>query len=467
MTALPSEILLDIFAPLSKSSLFNVVQVSKLWNSVAIPILWYNPRFGDSRLFPHKVHIFETYGSHIHDVELYGNNFSIEKDLQFVITTCNKIMSLEFRCVRFTMQEMIMLTDHLSGQLESLSINVCYMINETCLLGPYIAKLKKLKKLNLIKLYDWFDFNWNMITTECPLLEELHFRNITIEDTSIILIAQRLRRIRSLTLNKCINVTNKSFVQLAESLPLLETLKIDSINISDFSFIPFIQHHPRLRSLKISFCKGITDSSFITIAMSCFKLESLCIENNKITNSTLSAFALARCRNTITKLKLISCNYITTSGVQEVINQFSNLRCLNIKTCSSLTEDIFKPPLKCTRLIKLSVCGIKIIIRHSLYSHISNITSLVTLDLSIFLNLKDLEEMLEFLSKMPNLKILRLHRLLTNINLNDHIASLIAKNLTLTNLYVDKLCLSKTCINELKSLCPNMHLDQIKTSFSA
>jgi F-box-like len=128
MPSFSTEILLQIFSLLSQPTLFKVIQVSKHWNSISIPLLWRKPRFKEPFLL-HRASLFETYGPFIRDVELQSCNWectrSLEDDLRLVIDTCTNLTSLELRAVNITTQETAMLCKHLSKQLENLSFSLC------------------------------------------------------------------------------------------------------------------------------------------------------------------------------------------------------------------------------------------------------------------------------------------------------------------------------------------------------
>jgi Leucine-rich repeat (LRR) protein len=339
MAFLPPDILLRIFPHLSHPSLLNVVQVSKLWNSVAIPFLWRNFRFNESDL-SHCAPLFKIYGPFIRDVVVCGMSLvyesvkgaSVKDGLSLVVTMCSNITSLELQGAKLTTQDMAMLCEHLSGQLECLCINCCSWVDGMLPSAPYIGTLGKLKRLVLIHNTDFNDAACRLVVTGCPLLEDLVLKYTKITDTSVCHFAQRLPRLRSLDLGGYSNITDTSLIAIAESHPPLEEMVLIGASITDAGIRLVSQHLPHLRSLNFSYCKLITDISLIAIAESCPLLEDLNLTETSVTDTGFQ-FAAQHLPH-LRSLVLIDCNMITNISLIAIAESCPLLENLNLSYTS-------------------------------------------------------------------------------------------------------------------------------------
>jgi F-box-like/Leucine Rich repeat len=335
MPALYSDILLCIFQLLPLSALFNIVQVSKHWNSIAIAILWSRPLFKKSELSIYAP-LFEFYGQFIRKIEF---NHSVEDDVRLVVVnSCCNLTSVEFRHAEITIQEITMLCTHLSEQLEVLIVvkEGNGNVHGVSTLAQFIATLRKLKTLRLGNMIDFEDVACNTVIVGCPLLEDLDLERSSVTDAGVDDIAQ---------------------------------------------------HLPHLFSISLPRCDRITDNSLITIAQSCSTLVYLNVSFTKITDATLLALSSACCRETIVYFNLSFCQSITDTGVRLIITHFPRLRYFFIVACFSLTKRLFEETLwNCTQLVELGISSLDVgsserVSKHALLS-LAKLPNLQSLDLS-------------------------------------------------------------------------------------
>jgi Leucine-rich repeat (LRR) protein len=363
MPAFPSEILMLVFSFLSRPDLLKAIRVSKHWCSIAIRILWRNCHF--PRLYSpwYYAHLFKTYGQFVRHVEFKGWRPSVGVEVKLVVETCSNITSVCFFIGR-DMWGIDMLCKDLSDRLESFQIHSGLVPIEPSLLGVYISKLWKLKRLDVSYVGNFDDASCQQIVAKCQLLEDLNFKNSNITDDSVQLVAQHLQHIRILNLSRCRKITDESIFAIAKSCPSLTSLDVEGTQITDNALVAFTSTRirvlsiseckmiteksltaiakscPLLESLNISKCETITDDSLTAIAESCPLLVSLDVRHTQITDNALVALATARCRETITSLDLTGCNRITHTGLRQVVDSFTRLRHFNIRCYKPLTDEL-------------------------------------------------------------------------------------------------------------------------------
>jgi Leucine-rich repeat (LRR) protein len=484
MSAFPSEILMLIFSFLSRPDLLKAIRVSKHWSSVAIRILWRDRCFSRQHYLWYYTHLFKTYGQFVRHVELSGFRPSVDDEVKLVVKTCSNLTSVYFFIAHNT-RGVAMLCENLSDQLESFQIRGGLVRSELSLFGEYISKLQNLKRLDVSHVGNFDDANCEPIVTKCQLLDDLNFKGSNITDSSVQLVAQHLPHIRMLNLSRCEKITNFSIIAIAKSCPLLTSLDIGETRITDGAFVAFTltrisilniseckmitdksltaiaKSCPLLKSLNISKCEIITDDSLTAIAKSCPLLASLDAGETQITDNALVALATARCRETITTLRLAGCNHITHNGLRQVVDNFTRLRYLSIRGCKLLTDELFaEPPWKCTKLNELYIGLLNV--GSTALLLISNMTSLTSLDL-YGLGSKVSKKVSKEVSKNAILslaKLPRLQKLDVRVNnfVNDDIIKEIAQIKSLVEFCVDEARVSNTCFWEMKKLYPDLYI---------
>jgi F-box-like/Leucine Rich repeat len=408
MSNLHGDILLQIFSLLSQSTLFNIIQVSKQWNSVAIPIIWHRPRFQKDNLSVYAPTL-KIYGEFVRDVKFNGLYRWVKDDVQLLINMCSNITSVEVEYSEFMTREVTTLCEHLSEQLRCFSIvdNGRFGRKTGILrLAPYIATLGKLKRLKLWHMKDFDDVACEIIVSGCQLLEELDLSFVQITNVEIYIIARYLPTLCKLSLHRCCGVTDTSIFAIAEA----------------YQWLTF---------LNISYAK--------------------------ITDAGLFALASAQCRETVTFLDLEGCHNITGTGLRQIVMQFVRLLHLVICHCTSLTEDVFdEPHWKCTKLTELDISGLDI--GSSALVWISNMTSLMML--YIRGGLRGVVSEQAFLS-LANLRNLHTLDLYCNEFVDDNLAKKIAKKFSVTHLQLRFTNVSQECVHKLKREYPKLCLDAL------
>lgn len=182
------------------------------------------------------------------------------------------------------------------------------------LTGRPIAPPRKLKHLDL---------------TRC--------RGIT--DRGVRTFVNNIPEIEGLQLSKCHGIVDESLTQLLPTTPMLTHLDLEELEALTNAVPQSLANSPcakRLRHLSISYCENIGDIGMLPLVQSCTGLQSLEMDNTRISNLVLveaAAMVRQRTRRTILTdntpfqptvgLRLIAydCSNVTWTGVREILSR--------------------------------------------------------------------------------------------------------------------------------------------------
>jgi hypothetical protein len=153
------------------------------------------------------------------------------------------------------------------------------------------------------------------------------------------------------------------------------------------------------------------------------------------------------------QFNLTLCDHITHIGLRRVVDNLTRLQRLIIRSCNLVANDLFTgTPWECTELAELDISYLDI--ESSALIFISNMTSLKSLDIcGVNCNISR-DAILSF-TKLQKLRTLILY---VNSFVNDDIIEELAKSMSLANLSVIKISVSKACSDKLKFLYPRIHI---------
>ncbi|VIO98743.1 Uncharacterized protein BM_BM10564 [Brugia malayi] len=162
----------------------------------------------------------------------------------------------------------------------------------------------------------------------CSTIQNLHIQNCTaLTGQSLRLILEGLVNLRSLTVMSCSKVFDYSSLSQCR---LLDSLSIGySPHLSDEELIP-LAAHKRLRSLTLNKCFNITNSSVLTIIRECTLNNIALINCDGITDEVL--YSLASIQYVIETISVQGCACITSKGVAvlALMKNITKLRELDI-----------------------------------------------------------------------------------------------------------------------------------------
>jgi F-box/leucine-rich repeat protein 2/20 len=159
-----------------------------------------------------------------------------------------------------------------------------------------------------------------------------------ISDTGVLSLVGNVPFLEGLQLSKCHSLTDISLQALLPTCPVLTHLELEELEsltnnvLNTLSTSPCAPH---LRHLCISYCENLGDSGMLPILKACTSLESVDMDNTRISDLVLaeaasvvrtrnrSARALTGSQRPVIGLRIVvyDCSRVTWSGVREVMSR--------------------------------------------------------------------------------------------------------------------------------------------------
>ena len=254
--------------------------------------------------------------------------------------------------------------------LSSLDMSGCAGINDTILARALLKDdvsltVDSLVELNLSLCKGLTDASSRVIVMKCPNLEVLDLGGCTgITNTSLSVLAS-LKKLRSLNLRSCWQVSDSGVMHLSSSAESLQQLNLqDCQKVSDTA-LRHLSHSliskPGLSQLNLSFCANVSDSGMKSLSKisslrslnlrSCDNITDIGVGYLAEASVGLTTLDLSFCDKVsdraldhiasglfnLTHLSLISCR-ITDEGLGKICKTLADLHVLNIGQCSALTD---------------------------------------------------------------------------------------------------------------------------------
>lgn len=177
-----------------------------------------------------------------------------------------------------------------------------------------------------------------------------------ITDQGVRTFVNNIPEIEGLQLSKCHGMLDDTLTQLLPTTPMLSHLDLEELEALTNAVLLSLSNSPcasRLRHLSVSYCENMGDSGMLALLQACTGLQSLEMDNTRISNLVLvEAAAMMRQRTPRTiltddtpfqptvGLRLIAydCSNVTWTGVREVLS-----RNAEVKTTAKAAE---LPPLE-------------------------------------------------------------------------------------------------------------------------
>ena len=191
-----------------------------------------------------------------------------------------------------------------------------------------------------------------MIRTQSNLLH-LNLSNCYTLGDNGIKSAEHCKRLKFVTLSRCVNVTDTGIKCLTKNCK-------------------------ELTNLDLTLCNKITNDGIITIAQNLKLLQSIVLKGLDISDKAVEAIANS-CQN-LQKIDLTNCRQITDSGVAALSSKCRMLRELNVEECFKITDESVKVlSNECLVLSVLSLAGCHDITNKSL-GYLEDLKTLNSLD---------------------------------------------------------------------------------------
>ncbi|EEF35079.1 F-box/LRR-repeat protein 2 [Ricinus communis] len=266
---------------------------------------------------------------------------------------------------------------HLSNSF--ISDELLYLVAEACL---------PLKKLTVSHCYNFSFVGISFLLYRYKFLVYLDLEGANfLTDESMIELSNFLCNLSYINLSLCSKLTSLTFFALIKNCPLLSDVKMERTNLGVEEFMVDLITNPRIKSLKlvgnnnlsddclikiacccpslqvleISYCFGITEEGIKEVLRSCSeirhlemnrcvgiknldinvelpKLEVLQVQGPGIDDEALAVIA-KRCQMLL-HLDLAGCLNVTEKGVNEVVQNCTKLREMNLKWCDNVKVDM-------------------------------------------------------------------------------------------------------------------------------
>ncbi|KAM3931960.1 F-box/LRR-repeat protein 4 isoform 2-T5 [Leptodactylus fuscus] len=215
------------------------------------------------------------------------------------------------------------------SELVRLDLACGHFLNEACL--EVIAEMcPNLQELNLSSCDKLPPQAFSHISKLCALKRLVLYRTkIEIEDYDLIagVIGAKCKKLQSLDLWRCKNITEKGIMDIASGCPLLEELDLGwcpTLHSSTGCFTNLARKLPGLRKLFLTANRSVCDSDIEELAANCQLLQYLDILGTRLV-SPPSLRKLLECCKDLVLLDVSFCSQIDSRIVQELASRFPNV----------------------------------------------------------------------------------------------------------------------------------------------
>ncbi|KAH9252923.1 hypothetical protein BASA81_009079 [Batrachochytrium salamandrivorans] len=157
------------------------------------------------------------------------------------------------------------------------------------------------------------------------------------DDTLVELLGMNLARLAVLDLTDCVELTDKSVVEISTRLPNLKMLTLKRLRqLTDASLVPIISNLTWLERLDLSELRNLTNQTAERLANMTHLKALFLRENHGITNQGMRGFFTNEA-NELEELSLWGLHRLTLSPSSSI--RFAMLRSLNLEGCIAMDDD--------------------------------------------------------------------------------------------------------------------------------
>ncbi|XP_073957597.1 uncharacterized protein isoform X2 [Choristoneura fumiferana] len=251
-------------------------------------------------------------------------------------------------CSRVTDQSLVHICKNLVN-LEYLNIQRCRAVTDLGIVE--LHKLKKLKSLNIsqCELITKEGLSKGICAEENNLLEELDIHSLNLDHTGLVMILEKLPKLRSLDISYCFNAATDTSIQVIfKNQVFLETLKMSHCDkVSDAGFTgmgkvesagesdgPIMSNYDDINTPQRINLGSRAEEEIVRDAKRKRDVMKMC---EKLSLDSFTGFSLARLQN-LKVLDMSGCNRITDVSLRYAFN-FKELTVLNLSRCQQITHE--------------------------------------------------------------------------------------------------------------------------------
>lgn len=368
--ALPSEILISIFAKLnSTSDLFHCMLVSKRWAKNAVDLLWHRPAC-------------TTWKNHTNICKTLALDNPFFAYREFV-----KRLNLAASALADKINDGSVAPLARCHRIERLTLTNCRNLTDSGLV-PLLQHSSHLLALDISGDEAITDASIRTIAENCRRLQGLNISGCRlVTNESMILLAENCRFIKRLKLNECAQLQDNAVMAFAENCPNILEIDLHQCHlIQNEPITALIAQGQALRELRLAGCELIDDSAFLSLPAqrqyehlrildltSCARLTDAAVQKIIDVAPRLRNLVLAKCRNitdiavhaisrlgkNLHYLHLGHCGNITDDAIKKLVASCNRIRYIDLGCCTLLTDDSVMrlatlPKLKRIGLVKCS-----------------------------------------------------------------------------------------------------------------
>lgn len=240
-----------------------------------------------------------------------------------------------------TSNQVIQVCKRLAKNLTTISLEGCRCVNDT--LVKILLKscsnltcinLGRCRQLDVSKKASWFDkfsSNFKFVTS----LDLSCCKGLS--DWTLSQIPLHFVHLENLGLSGCKEVSQRTWINLANKMTSLKSLDISRSDISDDILLKFSEVSIlNLTAINLSACKQLTDNGIVSLVKNQTKLQHLKLSCLDISNTSL--LAIGKYLNDLKSLDLNSCRQITDYALVSSTGLLNSLITINLYSCYQLTS---------------------------------------------------------------------------------------------------------------------------------
>ncbi|KAH6837865.1 RNI-like superfamily protein [Perilla frutescens var. hirtella] len=239
-----------------------------------------------------------------------------DKGMSSIANGCHDLRALYVVGCRFVTDVLLSALSMNCNNLEELGLQGCTNITDSGL-TVLVEGCKRLKQLDLNKCSNIGDIGISCISKEChsSLLTLKLLDCYKIGDDSILSLAKHCKRLETLIIGGCRQLSDESIKQLAFACcGSLKNLRMDwCLNVSDASLDCIFFLCRKLEVLDVGCCEEVTDAAF----------QRLGNEDSKLS---------------LKILRVSNCPKITVDGMRKLLRSCEALEYIDVRSCPHVTE---------------------------------------------------------------------------------------------------------------------------------
>nr|KAF6341208.1 F-box and leucine rich repeat protein 4 [Myotis myotis] len=246
---------------------------------------------------------------------------------RFLKVCGSELVRLELSCSHFLNETCLEIISEMCPHLQELNLSSCDKLPPQAF--NHIAKLCGLKRLVLYRTKVEQTALLSILNF-CSELQHLSLGScVMIEDYDVIasMIGAKCKKLRTLDLWRCKNITENGIAELASGCPLLEELDLGwcpTLQSSTGCFAKLARHLPNLQKLFLTANRSVCDTDIEELACNCTRLRQLDILGTRMVSPMSLRKLLESCKD-LSLLDVSFCSQIDNRAVLEFNGSFPNV----------------------------------------------------------------------------------------------------------------------------------------------